>query len=129
MRRDEPRPVSRITRYAWSNVILSKMSKQVFFFLLQHNSSRGALLVFFLLQATCLAWSRGSNAATDRLLGVQVNGDDQTVETQYLGEDEDQDHADEESGLLSGSPDTGITDDANSESGGQTGKAYSQTST
>lgn len=67
---------------------------------------------------SCMEPVAGSNAATDRLLGVQVNGDNQTVETQYLGEDEDQDHADEESGLLSGSPDTGIADDANGESGG-----------
>ena len=33
-------------------------------------------------------------------LGVEVDRHDETVETQDLGEDEDEDHADKESGLL-----------------------------
>jgi hypothetical protein len=38
-------------------------------------------------------------------------------------------HTDEESSLLSGTPDTGVTDDADSESGGETGKTDGQTRT
>lgn len=45
-------------------------------------------------------------------LGVHEKCDDKTVKTQDFGENEDQDHADEESRLLSGSTDTGVTDDS-----------------
>jgi len=35
-----------------------------------------------------------------RLFRVEVDGDNEAVETQYLSEDKDEDHADEEAGLL-----------------------------
>jgi len=38
-------------------------------------------------------------------------------------------HTDEESALLGGTPDTGVTDDTDSESGGETGETDRQTST
>ena len=45
-------------------------------------------------------------------LGVQIDGDDEPVETQHLSEDKDEDHADEEPGLLCGATDTSITNNA-----------------
>lgn len=59
------------------------------------------------------------------LFRVQVDGDDQTVQTQDFSENEDQDHTDEQSGLLGSTTDTGITDDTDGEAGGQTGESYS----
>mmetsp|Transcript_4463 Transcript_4463/g.10595 ORF Transcript_4463/g.10595 Transcript_4463/m.10595 type:complete len:200 (+) Transcript_4463:87-686(+) len=55
--------------------------------------------------------------------------DDQSVQAQGLGEDEDQDHADEESGLLGVGADAGVTDDADGEACCQGGHADSQTGT
>lgn len=66
---------------------------------------------------------------TSCLFRVQVDGDDQTVQTQDFGEDENQNHTDEQSGLLGRTADTGVTDDADGETGGQTREADSQTST
>lgn len=66
---------------------------------------------------SCMEPWAGRDAATDRLLGVQVDGDDQTVETQHLGKDQYQDHADEETRLLRGASHTGVTDDADSKTG------------
>ena len=43
---------------------------------------------------------------------VQVDGDDEAVETEDFCENEDEDHSDEESRLLCGSTDAGIADDA-----------------
>lgn len=40
---------------------------------------------------------------------------DQPIQTQDFGENEDQDHSDEEFGLLSRTADTSITDNTNSE--------------
>jgi hypothetical protein len=58
---------------------------------------------------------------------VQDQSDDQTVQTQNLGENQDQDHPDEQPGLLSGSSDTGVTDDSDSETGGETGETDRET--
>ena len=46
--------------------------------------------------------------------------------TQDFREDENQDHADEETGLLGGTPDTSVTNNANSKTCGETGKADSK---
>lgn len=67
--------------------------------------------------------------ACSSLFRVQVDGDDQTVQTQDFSENEDQNHTDKQSGLLGSTTDTGITDDTDGETGGKTGEAYSQTST
>jgi len=50
-------------------------------------------------------------------LCVEVDGDDQAVETQDLGEDEDQDHTDEETRLLGRASDSRISHDADGEPG------------
>ena len=49
--------------------------------------------------------------------------------TQYFGENENQNHSDEESRLLSGTAHTGITDDTNGESRRKTRKTDGQTRT
>lgn len=71
----------------------------------------------------------GGGDGWSSLFRVQVDGDDQTVQTQDFSENEDQNHTDEQSGLLGSTTDTGITDDTDGETGGQTGESYSQTST
>lgn len=65
----------------------------------------------------------------DGLLCVEVDGDDEAVETQYLGENENQDHTDEQTGLLGGTSHTGVADDADSEAGRETGEPDRQTGT
>lgn len=62
-------------------------------------------------------------------LGVHEESDDETVETQDFGENENENHADEESGLLGGSSHTRVTNDTNSETSGQTSKTHRQTRT
>jgi hypothetical protein len=59
-------------------------------------------------------------------LCVEVDGDDESVKTQDLGEDEDQDHPDEEAGLLSRTPDPRISHDADGEAGRQTAETHGQ---
>jgi hypothetical protein len=54
-------------------------------------------------------------------LGVHEQGNNETVQTQDFGENENQNHADEQTGLLSSSSHTGITDNTD-------GKASSKTS-
>merc|ERR1719494_1729537 len=49
----------------------------------------------------------------------QVDGHDKTVQTQHLSKNKDEDHADEEPGLLRSSPHTGVSHDTNSEPSGQ----------
>lgn len=60
---------------------------------------------------------------------VEDKSDNETVETQDFGENEDKNHSDEETRLLSESTDTGITDNSNGETGSETGKTDRQTST
>jgi len=60
------------------------------------------------------------------LLGVQVNGDDETIETQDLGEDQDQDHAHEEAWLLGGAPHPGVSDDSDGKARRQSGESHGQ---
>ena len=51
-----------------------------------------------------------------RRLRVHEQRDNQPVQTQHFRKDEDQDHADEEAGLLRGAADAGVADDADCES-------------
>lgn len=67
--------------------------------------------------------------ALKRRLGVHKQGNDEAVKTQDFGENEDKNHADEQSGLLRSTAHTGITDDTNSETSGHTGEADGKTST
>jgi len=62
-------------------------------------------------------------------LGVHDEGNDKSVKTQDLSENEDQDHADEQTWLLSGSSYTCITDDTNSETGSKTRETDTKTCT
>ncbi len=52
-----------------------------------------------------------------------------TLLTQNFGENENQDHADEKSWLLSSSSDTSVTHDTNGKSGSQTSETDSETGT
>lgn len=61
--------------------------------------------------------------------GWHDKSDDQTVKTQYFGEDEDQDHTDEETWLLGSTTDTSITYNTDSETGSQTAKTDTKTCT
>ncbi len=51
--------------------------------------------------------------------GGEDDADDEAVEAKRLGEDEDEDHADEQLGLLRVGPDAGVADDADGEAGGE----------
>ncbi len=53
---------------------------------------------------------------------VQVDGYNKSVETQDLGENEDEDHTNKQSGLLSRSSYSGISDDSDSVPSGQSGQ-------
>ena len=51
------------------------------------------------------------------LFRVKIDGDDETVQTENLSKNEDEDHADEESGLLSSSSHASVADNADGVSG------------
>ena len=63
-------------------------------------------------------------SATASIAGLRVHeqGDNETVETQDFGENENQNHSDEQPGLLGGSTHTGVTDDSDGESCGHAGQ-------
>ena len=50
---------------------------------------------------------------------VQVDGDDEAVETEDFCENEDEDHANKESGLLCGPANAGVSNDADGVSGSE----------
>lgn len=58
---------------------------------------------------------------------VQDQSDDQAVQSQDLGENEDQDHPDEQPGLLGRPPDSGVADDTDGEPCGETGETDRET--
>lgn len=59
--------------------------------------------------------------------GVEDKSDDETVKTQNFGENEDQNHTNEETGLLGGTTDTSVTDNADGETSGETGETDRET--
>lgn len=59
-------------------------------------------------------------------LRVQVDGHDETVQTEYFSENEDQDHSHEETGLLRRSTHSCVSHNADSEAGRQSWESYSQ---
>merc|ERR1711966_183964 len=61
------------------------------------------------------------------VLAGHDEGNDKTVQTQSLGENEDEDHSDEKPRLLSGGAHTSVTNDANSHTGGEAGEAAGET--
>ena len=70
----------------------------------------------------------GSSKDALDLFRVKVDGHDEAVETQDLGENEDQDHSYEEPRLLCCPSHTCVTHNADSVAGRQTTQAYCQTS-
>jgi len=60
---------------------------------------------------------------------VHEQGNNETVKTQHFGENEDQNHSNEQSWLLSGTTDTSITDNTNGKSSSETSETDRQTST
>lgn len=61
--------------------------------------------------------------------GVEDKRNDKTVKTQHFGENENEDHADEETRLLGGTTHTGVTDNADGETSGETGETDRETGT
>lgn len=49
-------------------------------------------------------------------LRIHEKRNNQSVKTQDFGENEDENHSDEQTGLLGGSTNTGVSDDSDSES-------------
>lgn len=60
-------------------------------------------------------------------LGVHDEGNDEAVKTQNFGENENEDHADEQPWLLSGSSDTSVTDDTDGKSSSEPSKTDGKT--
>ena len=60
------------------------------------------------------------------LLGGEDEGHDEAVQTQDLGEDQDQDHAHEEPGLLGRTPHARVPHDADGEARGQAAEAHAE---
>jgi len=61
-------------------------------------------------------------------LGVHEQGNNESVKTQNFGENENQDHSDEQPGLLGSSSYTSVTDNTDGETGSHTGKTDGKTS-
>ena len=75
---------------------------------------------------------RARRQFTPRHLGIAAStrhhqGHNEPVQTQRLGEDKDENHADEKLRLLSGGTHTGVTNNANSSAGSKTGQTDSHT--
>jgi len=68
-------------------------------------------------------------ASTLGTLGVHEQGNNETVKTQDFGENENQDHSDEQPGLLGGSSHTGVTNNTNGETSSHTRKTNRETGT
>ena len=68
-------------------------------------------------------------AAASLGIGVENEGDDETVETQDLSENENQNHSDEEPGLLGSSADTSISHNTDGKASSKTGKTDTEAST
>merc|ERR1712107_659670 len=62
-------------------------------------------------------------------LGLDDQSNDQTVETESLRENEDQNHTDEKLGLLSSGTNTSVTNNTNSNTSGKTRETDTKTST
>ena len=74
---------------------------------------------FFVMRKTLFCFQK--------LFRIQVDGDNKSVKSQNLGENEDKDHADEKSRLLRRSADAGVADNPDRVAGGETRQADGQT--
>ena len=84
------------------------------YLLLSMWSSQHFSIIRYFVGCCCRCWCPGRMVCRwlpPLFLGVQIDGDDEPIETQHLGEDKNEDHADEEPGLLRGATDASITDD------------------
>lgn len=61
-------------------------------------------------------------------LGVQVDGHNESIQTQHLSEDENEDHTHEEAGLLGCPPHSCITHNTNSKTCSQARQSYAEAS-
>jgi len=68
-------------------------------------------------------------ALTGRTPGVHQKGNNETVKTQDFCENENQNHSDEQPGLLGSSSDTSVTDDTNGETSSHTRQTNRKTGT
>ena len=68
----------------------------------------------------------GLSSAGEPLLGGEDEGYDEAIQTQDLGEDQDQDHANKEPGLLGRTPHTCVPHDADGEARGQAAEAHAE---
>lgn len=64
---------------------------------------------------------------TMRLLDGQNETNDETVQSQSLSENEDENHTSEEKGLLSVGADSSVSDDTNGHTGSETGQTDRET--
>jgi hypothetical protein len=80
----------------------------------------------FFLSTWILALAANTLTALPR---VQVDGDDEAVETQHLGENKNENHSHKETRLLSGSPYARVSNDADGVAGGKTRKTDGQACT
>lgn len=74
-----------------------------------------------IIMAAYWLWEDTKNAAA--LLRIQVDGDDEAIETQDLGENEDEDHAHKQSRLLRSTTNSNITNYADGVPGREAWKA------
>jgi len=72
---------------------------------------------------------RHLRACTLGTLGVHEQGNNETVETQDFGENENENHSDEQPGLLGGSSYTGVTNNTDGETSSHTRKTNRETGT
>merc|ERR1719428_2522906 len=70
----------------------------------------------------------GGDVRAGHAVGGQDESHDETVQTQSLGEDKNEDNTDEELRLTSVSADTSITDDTNSDTSGKTSHTTAEAS-
>jgi hypothetical protein len=68
----------------------------------------------------------GSLASQSSRLARQYKGDDKAIEGERFGENEDENHDDEELGLLGRSANTSITDDTDTNTGSKAGETVGQ---
>ena len=65
-------------------------------------------------------------AEARRSLGEEEQRDDEAVEAEHFGEDQDENHADEQTRLLRGAADARVADDADREARRQSRQAHTQ---
>merc|ERR1711918_100123 len=94
------------------------------------NASRAMRKLLVSVRRPTRHWLSVHTASLRRAGGILAGhdeGNDETVQTQSLGENEDEDHSDEKPRLLSGGAHTSVTNNANSHTGGEAGETAGET--